>query len=505
MLKMLKEMRPSPFIRDVGLTAVTSSLTILSILLAVRLLAQGLGTEQFGAYSLARQIFSTMMPFSTLAMGVALTRYIAMSRDKSPVNHYLFGGLFLVLTSGAILLITGFVLKDKLAVLIFHNKSYSLLFIATLFMLVGYSLYSVLYAFYRGMGKMRRANLWQLGVIAFGPVLVALGFARSGRPELIVFLMGVISFSASVPLILHTSRAISQNKQGFRIKGQIRELLEYGLPRVPGGFAFAGILAVGPFLAPYFGSLKEAGYLLVGQSLFRVAEGGVEAFGIVALPKVAQLLSEEKEEFLKDRIGDTIALVFHLGLFIMLHLWLWSDQIVLTWLGGQYTEAVPLIKIMLIALVPYLSYVMLRSFVDAVQKKAINTFNLYFSFIIALGSSLFFAEVGFGVTGLAVGTTIGFISLGLFTTRYLWRSYRIDGRNLLLRKCLLINVAYIITSFLLKSFLIIKFTGLALLTMAAFIEGLFFLLYCLSLWKLKAWWMVELRNRLFEIPRYYEF
>jgi O-antigen/teichoic acid export membrane protein len=35
-----------------------------------RLLAQGLGPEEFGAYSLTRRIVTTILPFSTLAMGI---------------------------------------------------------------------------------------------------------------------------------------------------------------------------------------------------------------------------------------------------------------------------------------------------------------------------------------------------------------------------------------------------------------------------------------------------
>jgi hypothetical protein len=60
---MLKQIKPSPFIKDVGLTAVTSGITIISIIIVTRLLAQGLGTEKFRAYAMSRQILSTLVPF----------------------------------------------------------------------------------------------------------------------------------------------------------------------------------------------------------------------------------------------------------------------------------------------------------------------------------------------------------------------------------------------------------------------------------------------------------
>ena len=496
---MIKAIKLSPFIKDVGLTAITSVVTILSIIIVMRVLAHGLGAEGFGAYSLARQFLSTIIPFSTLAMGVAIPRYIAISKDDHCRFSYLLNGLFLVVILGFVTLITGLIFKNELTVLIFHNKVYSSLFVATLFMLVGYSLYSILYAFYRGLGKMGKANLWQLGIMAIGPIVIALGYAKSGRVDFIVFLMGLMSFTALVPLSFFTYRAISQNKQIFKVKGRLKELLGYGLPRVPGGFAFAGILAIGPFLAPYFGSLKDAGYLVAGQSLFRIVEGGIGAFGLVALPKVAQLFAKGKNEFLKERITDLITLIFHLGLFATLHLILWSDQIVLVWLGNQYAEAIPLIRILLLALIPYLAFTMLCSIIDAVQKRAVNTLNLYMSFIITLVSSLLFAKMGFGVIGMAIGTTMGFITLGLFTTCYLWRAYRLNDKTIIIKQCLLANTGFIACAFVLKYWFEMTFSGITLISIATPMEGLFLSLYCFTLWKLNARWIVELKNRIVKV------
>ncbi|MDP2167615.1 MAG: lipopolysaccharide biosynthesis protein, partial [Thermodesulfovibrionales bacterium] len=311
----IKRIAPSPFIKDVLLTTVTSGLTILSTLIVMRLLAQGLGTDGFGAYSLARRFLAVVSPFSTFAIGVGLARFIAISKDNTERDGYLLSGLLIGVIPSFIVLVFGLIFKDRLTVLIFRYDVYASLFGATLFMIVGYSFYNVLYSYYRGLGKMVKANLWQLAVIAVGPLAITFKYAISKELDLIVFLMGVCFLSSSLPLIFYSLKAIFQNKQSLEIKPYLKELFNYSLPRVPGGLALTGIFSIGPFLATYFGSLKDAGYLVVGLSVFSVIDNAVIAFGIVALPKVTHLFKEGRGDFLEKRVTDIVSMILHMGMF----------------------------------------------------------------------------------------------------------------------------------------------------------------------------------------------
>ncbi len=487
----------SPFIKDLVFTTITSGLTVISLIIVTRLLAQGLGTRGFGAYSLARQIISTAIPVVTLGMGGALPRYIAILKRDDRRLGYLITGFSLAATMGALTLGVGFVFRDGLTTFVFNGEAPPSLLTATLFMLAGYSFYSVLFAFYRGIGEMRKANVWQLAVMALAPMAIALDYAKSGRIELILFLMGAVAFISLIPLALYSFRAISRGKKALSVKADIEELLRYSLPRIPGGFAFAGLLATGPFFASRAGSIKGAGYLVAGQSLFRIAEGGLEAFGIIILPKAARLFADDKRDFLRENVSAIVALVFHIGLFATLQLSLWADQIVLQWLGGQYVEAILLMRILLVALSPYLAFVMLRSIIDAIQKKAVNAFNLYRSLAITVVGSLAFTAMGLGTMGLAIGTTLGLMSLGFFTTRYIWTTQRLDSKALMIKHCLSVNVGLAIAAYFFKGWSGLVLSGPALISAAVLFEGLLLFLYCFILWKAKVQWMVELRKRVF--------
>jgi O-antigen/teichoic acid export membrane protein len=421
MTKTKRKINVSPFMSDLLTTTATSVITMSSIILVMRWLAQGLGAEQFGAYSLTRRLISTFAPVATVAMGIALPRYLGLHHDNRRVRYtYLQAASVIVAALILIIVLTCVPLTKIFTIGIFHDPGYRSLFLASLFMLFGVAFYTILYGYYRGTERITIANLWQLGVMAFGPLVVVGAMSRNSDAAGIVFALGSLFMAAIIPvsyLCLKGHPEIHLRE----IRGAARELVRYGGPRTPSGLAFAGMLMIAPFLAPYFGTLKDAGYLVVGQSMFRIVESLVVAFGIIALPRAARYVGSGRETDLSENIGDMVTFIVQIGLFAALQLCVWADLIVLVWLGPAYQEAIPLLRVMVLALPAYLGYVMLRSIIDAVEVKAVNTLNLVIGLVIASGVGIALASAGLGTLGLAIGTTVGFFTVGIVTTLYLWR------------------------------------------------------------------------------------
>ncbi len=489
-------LKPSPFLKDFAFTTLTSITIGIALVMVTRLLAKGLGPEAFGVYSLSRRIVSTLIPFSTLGMGVAVTRYIAISTDRATRYKFLVSGLILGVIPSMAIFLAGIIFRYPLSVIVFHSTDYTLVILALLFMLVGYSLYTVIYSFYRGTCEMWKANLWQLMLFALGPVIIATLYAKTGLVHLILFMTGILYFIAVVPLGVHVWEGVSSYGTAISMAEPFERLLQYSLPRIPGGLVLSGMLTLGPFLAPYFGSLTDAGYMVVGQSVFVLTESGISAFGLLVLPKAAQLYAEGRLDFLRHRIGDIIALAVHFGLFVTIQLYIWADQLILVWLGHQYINAIPIMRILLLALVPNFLYVLLRSIIDAIDEKAVNTHNLYGAMLVTIVSSLFFALVGLGILGLAVGTVFGFVTLGLTTVRYLWRGgwFTVDG--FCFKECLLLNAGMLIVAFWFKAIITqLHPSTLMFLVLVFLLESVLFVLYCLIIRRLKAGWVREIEQR----------
>ena len=484
----------SPFLRDVVSTTVTSVVTIASLVVVTSLLARGLRPEEFGAYSLTRRLVTTIAPLSTLAMWVALPRYLGMYRGRAKQSYaYLLAALGISVVTTLLVIMIGLALQALFTRLIFQNLRYQPLFRAALFMLVGYGLYVTLYGYYLGIGRMNHANLWQLGVVGLGPMALAGIFANQANAEQIVWLFGGLFMLTALPLGYYSLRGLAQLKGTTILKRTFNDLVKYGWPRTPGGLAFVAILAFGPLLAPHFGTLKDAGYLVVAQSLLSIAETGALGFSLVVLPKAAQLVAAGEESMLRDKIGDLIAFVFDLGLFGMLHIILWSPTIVTVWLGQGYEGVVPLMRIIILCLIPYLSYVTLRSIVDAVKVQAINTINRCVALAITATISLGLANAGLGITGLAIGTTSGIIGLGGLTIYYLWRRYKFDTRQLRIGRCTMINALFLLPAWASYRYLV----GPEGSILPAFlVETILFITYLALLRKWGVGWVMELQKRI---------
>jgi O-antigen/teichoic acid export membrane protein len=331
--------------------------------------------------------------------------------------------------------------------------------------------------------------------MAIIPLVVSYFFAYKKNSSLIMFLMGSAFFLSFIPLVLIIMK--TKLPRLSDIRSSMKTLLKYSLPRVPAGFALAGLLTLGPFLAGLILGLKEAGYFVIGQSVFRVMESAIVGFGLVALPKVSQLVAENKLEFLKLKIEDILIMIFQLGIFVTIHTFIWSKEIVLVWLGSEYTEAVPIMKILILSLGPYLGYVILRSIVDAVEVRAINTLNLSVSLVIAAVLSIIFVYAGFGIIGLAIGTTIGLVALGIITSLYLMRRYQISFENFMLRRVIVLNILFASSVLLIKQHIAPFLSQSNILIVGFIIEGVLFLCYLYFFYRKNIGWVLTLKERIF--------
>lgn len=418
-----------------------------------------------------------------------------MTQERRVRSSYIISSIISTGIAIAILLTIALSTSKHLSYLLFNSNKYLKLYYASLFLLGGYTIYIITYASLLGMQKIKKANVLQLFTMAIIPLIIAYTFAFKKNSSFIVFLMGLGFYLSLLPLILIIMK--TELPRLNDIKSSFKVLLKYGLPRAPAGFFRAGLFTLGPFLAVYFVGLKEAGFFVVGQSVFRIMEGAIIAFGLVALPKVSQLLAEEKEDFLKMKIEDILIMIFQLGLFITIHTFIWSEEIILIWLGSEYQAAVPIMKIIILSLGPYLAYILLRSIVDAVEVRAINTINLALSLIFAAVMSIFFVYVGFGMLGLAAATTIGFAILGVLTSYYLIKRYLIPFKNFMFGWVVLLNILFAGTIIIIKNHVISSFSQYKLLIIGFIIECVLFLCYLYFFYKKDSRWLLELKKRIF--------
>lgn len=479
-------MRSSGFARDVVLATLTAIATGIALFVVTRLLARGLGPAEFGAYSLARRFVATATSVASLGMGVAVARYIAVAGDSRSRQELLIAGFLLgVLPSILILGLGGWNL-GLLNALIFRGASSDPVCRAMLVLLVGTTSFSLLFAYYRGSGQIGKASLWQLAAIGVGPTAVAWLAAPAGAATVLAW-MAVLQLAALIPLALGFGRP----PRGLGSGAAVRSLAKYGAPRVPGAFALASLLGIGPLLAPHFAAVEDAGFLTVGQAVFALADSAVAGFGIVVLPRAARALVEGREASLREGISDALAFALQVGTFSAVQLLIWSREIVDAWLGHEYARAVPLMRILLVSLTPYIAYTMLRSFVDALETNAVNTVNLLVALAVSIGVSLGLGAAGVGARGLASATAAGIVVLGAGTFAYLRRAGWLDLSRLRLWPALGLTAGLSAFALVGRGFLSGRWSDGVTLAIGAAMEVALFAVYFMVLRRLRVGWTLR--------------
>lgn len=290
--------------------------------------------------------------------------------------------------------------------------------------------------------------MWQLCIISIGPLILAIVFGQDADASHVVFLFGGLAFLVLPFLAWKFANSV---RGVFKyLSGATRELVSFGAPRVPAGFALTGLISSGPLIAPHLGGLEDAALLAVGIAVFRVVEVPFAVFGVVALPRVAYYFGSGNQALIRESVGDLLAFLFHAGLFATLHLWLWSDIIIRFWLGEEYGGAVVYMKIYMLALIPYLSYVLLRSVADAITVKPVNTLAALLALVVGLSVAGVLSLTAVGVTGLAMATVAGLITLGSVMTIYVWYVLRFNLGVLLIKRVILLNIGILLLAWVLK-------------------------------------------------------
>lgn len=483
--------------RDILATTATSGFSIVCLMAVTWLLASWFGPEGFGAYSVARRVLTVAEPVATLGVGIALTRYLAISSDHAERVVFFQAGFVLVLVPAILIGAFGWWFQKELSVLVFGGQStYQALWLATLFLVIGNSLFILLYSYYRGTGQMRLANLWQAGVIGIGPLLLVAVVAQWKSEAIVIYAMAGLMYLAAVPIFRLVPARYAAWKWSV-LSSSILMLSRYSLPRVPGLVAFGGILAVGPLLAPYIGSLQEAGFLVVGQSLLRMVESGTDAFGRVALPRFTQLFSKGGGVGLRNVVQKVLCFTFDNGLFLTVQLVLLAPWLTTQWLGPEFVAGVDTVRVTLLSLLPYLLFVMLKPILDAIEPRAVVT-----SFVlVALGATLLvivaLIALGIGSLSLAVGTTVGIFVLGGFMLHRVLKDFEISLRHVFsmesLLLCLLLGLPWLV--------FVPPVAGAgeqsALSNLGVILlEGVIGLVYLSFLWWRRCGWLHDIRSRL---------
>jgi O-antigen/teichoic acid export membrane protein len=374
-------------VRTYSATFATEFSVMVAQIAVYKLAAHWMGQIGFSEYALVRRVLALLPPITMLGLSVGLPRYLALAdgRGESARSGQYFlsalfcGGGFTACLAGALML-----RPHWFSYIFFGGTEYQYLLHPLAFMLIGLSAHSLLYAFLRGKLAVGRANVLQLINNAVVPLLVFSVFHKNTATLLwylgfawtlvacIMFLFTPLKFSWRNPL------------------PESRELLHYGLQRVPGDFAFMALLTLPAIFAAHLGTIHEAGMVAFGLSLVNMIASLFSPVGIILLPKVSRAIGGADLASVRDEIDIISRLAVLLsGAFVILFE-VFGGWLIRIYLGRDYADAHSVINVLVVGALPLAIYSTLRSVIDAFHCKAVNTLNL----LVALGLFLTGSAIG---------------------------------------------------------------------------------------------------------------
>jgi len=423
------ERAPSPrrlFVHDVALTMVAEAAAMGSSLLLTALLSRWMGARPLSEYLLLRRVLSWSVAATGLGLATGLPRYVAHCAGSSKRSEPVYFVAALACMLPMALLTAGVMVLNRVlfARWLFGDAAEAGLVTALALLIVGFSIHCAVYGYYRGLLEMTRANVLELTNAALLPLIVVAALAHS---QTVATMMGITGMLMTISAALFAMPVLKRlRSKPLELRARCRELLQYGVPRVPGEFGAAAITAIGPMLAVHFINITKVSPLLLGLNMLLVVGYAAGPVGVVLLSKVSMMLGRNEHEAVQSRLRLLITGVTELSVFACIQLAIFADVVVRAWVGPGFQGQMGVIRMVLLAIPFYLFFMTLRSTIDAATVKPLNTANVMVS--LAVYVSLIVMCIAIFplrtlLVGIAASLLVSQMLLALLTARTFRRFY----------------------------------------------------------------------------------
>jgi len=375
--------------REYGSTFVTEFAVLGCQLLTYKLAAHFLGKTGFAEYAVARRTISILCPIVLLGLAVGLPRYIANAAGRGNEGskaRYLGAALLCVGLSTLVCVALMNAFSGGLAYLFFGSREYASLILPLSLVVAGSALHAIVYSYFRGMLEMRAANLLQFVNFGLMPLAVFLLYSKSVQSLLSA--LGILSFAVAGAALLFTPwKAVVKDNRGY-----VKELLRFGIQRVPGDFILMALFAIPATIVAHKNGIRAAGFVAFGISMLNVIGSFFSPFGLILLPKAGALLAAGKNRELGRQVWLLTRITLVVSATLAAGIAIGADTLIRLYLGPDFMEAARILRFLLLAAVPYSLYTVLRNVVDAFHELGVTTMILAAGFgIFCLGSSALLA------------------------------------------------------------------------------------------------------------------
>ncbi len=228
----------------------------------------------------------------------------------------------------------------------------------------------------------RRVNFLQFVNFGLMPLMVFLLYNRSVQSVLTA--LGILSIGVAGAALAFTPwRATAKNN-----RKQAKELLRFGIQRVPGDFILMALFALPATFVAHKSGIRAAGFVAFGISMLNVIGSFFSPFGLILLPKAGTLLAAgrcgelRRQVWLLTRITLVVSAVLAVGMAMG------AETLMRVLSRSRFHRGSGILRLLLLAAVPYSLYTVVRNVIDAFHQLGVTTMILAAGFgVFCLGAS----------------------------------------------------------------------------------------------------------------------
>lgn len=412
-------------LRSLVLTLGAQALVAVGTLVLYRLLALKTGIDGFATYSLIKQAATLLFPVVTVGLVGGLPRYIALAHQPESPSAEAFLTVGALLSGAALAVSSGLALAmpELTARLFFGDMAATEMVPPFVALLAATAAFYLSYGYFRGQMQMGKGNL--LHIIGMGvlPPLLVLALPKSGVGTLVLLMaagIGTLSLAAVLVPLLRGAAATAR----ATLPTAGRSLLGYGARRVPGEIAQVALFAVVPLLAAHVAGLRGVAYLAAGLQVALILAIALNPLGVVLLPALARTYAEDHSRAVQQ-VAWLAALGLHVGLFAAFQFLIFADIAVQAWLGEDFAEADPIVRVIGLGVPMFAFYLTMRSSLDAAAVRSYNSRSNILALAVFAGVAalLLSFDLISPALGVAWAFTAGVTVQGLMTFFYVHRLF----------------------------------------------------------------------------------
>lgn len=387
-----------------ALTFITEIVGLLTSVFVYRLAMGNLGETGFSVFMLARRALSLVVPALLVGLGISVTRFVAMADAgyKNRSSHaYLVSALGIIAVGLTVFILSINAAPRAFSYAFFGSASFDYLVPSLSLLLIGQMLFSVCYAYFRGRMDMGRANIFEL-CNGLAPLIAVVFWGDS--------VLSVIRSTGLITCVVAGAflfNALSNAAHRFDVAAaHTKDLLQYGIRRVPGDFAFIALFALPAVLTAHLVGVREGGIVGFGLSIVTMMATPFSPLSKTILPMASRMFHSGQFARLKADLNRALWVCLVLVVSGTIAMELFLEFALKIYLGAIPDGMTGIVRILILAAPPFCLFVSFRGVIDAVYRKAINAQSCYIALAVFIGVTL----AGDSLVGGKYPTLVGFVA-----------------------------------------------------------------------------------------------